>query len=455
VSGRTACVAATLMLVTSAPSLQAAAPEPKMSYLDNGTIRIGVNLNAGGAISYLAKSGDSTNLVNNWDWGRQIQMSHYSGPVPFTPDGKQPAPQWVGLGWNPAQAGDHFRNPSRVLTHKNDGKTLYVKCIPMQYALNNVPAECTFECWITLDGCTAQVRSRMVVDRPDKTQYPARGQELPAIYTIGTLYRLMSYTGDKPFTGAELSRIEKSEEEKQKGGWPWVRYRATENWAALVNDQDWGVGVWEPGCTSFVGGFAGKPGEGGTHDDPTGYISPMQEEVIDHNIEYAYSYVLIVGTLDEIRRHVYDHARSHAPPVYHFAQDRQHWRYHNAVDTGWPINGELHVLPEKPDPQLIGPSGFWFAKDAPTLRVEAAFKIQQTEARIFWSRFDDDSFAESRSMTFQIEPDGKYHVYEIDLSGSPEFRGAITGLRLDPAEVGNQGDWVKIRSISFASPGGR
>ena len=58
-------------------------------------------------------------------------------------------------------------------------------------------------------------------------------------------------------------------------------------------------------------------------------------------------------------------------------------------------------------------------------------------------------------MTFQIRPGGEYHVYEIDLSGSPEYRGAITGLRLDPAEVGNQGDWVKIRSISCASPAER
>jgi len=320
----------------------------------------------------------------------------------------------------------------------------------MQYALDNVPAECTFECWIELKGGTAEVRSRMVVDRPDKTPYPARGQELPAIYTIGSLYRLMSYTGDKPFTGDALSRIEKSEEEKRKGGWPWVRYRATENWAALVNDEEWGVGIWEPGCTSFVGGFAGQPGRGGTNDDPTGYISPMQEEIIDHNIEYEYRYVLIVGTLDQIRKHVRDHAGPPAPPVYRFEKDRQHWRYHNAVDTGWPIKGELHVLLEKPDPQLIGPPAFWLAKDAPRLRIEAAFRTRpQAQARILWSRFDDDRFTEAMSLSFQVDPDGKYHVYEVDLSASPESRGAITGLRLDPVETGHSGEWVKVRSVGF------
>src|SRR5690242_13301157 len=113
------------------------------SFLDNGRIRIGLNLNAGGAITYLAVSGDKTNLVNNWDWGRQVQMSFYSGPVPYKPGGKEPATQWLGLGWNPVQAGDHFRNPSKVIAHENDGKSIYVRCVPMQYALNNVPAECT------------------------------------------------------------------------------------------------------------------------------------------------------------------------------------------------------------------------------------------------------------------------------------------------------------------------
>ena len=47
----------------------------KMSYLDNGVIRLGVDLNLGGAITYLSRSGTGQNLVNSYDCGRQIQMS--------------------------------------------------------------------------------------------------------------------------------------------------------------------------------------------------------------------------------------------------------------------------------------------------------------------------------------------------------------------------------------------
>jgi hypothetical protein len=445
-----ACVC---LLCAIAPVVSGSAAEPNVSFLDNGVIRIGVNLNAGGAITCLSKSGDKTNMVNNWDWGRQIQMSHYSGPVPFRVPGKEPFPAWAGLGWNPVQAGDHFRNPSRVIAQQNDGKTIYVKCIPMQYALDKVPAECTFECWIRLNGNTAEVRSQMVVDRPDKTQYAARGQELPAVYTVGTLYRLMSYTGARPFSGDKLRRIELSEEEKKQGA-PWAGpFLATESWAALVNDHDWGVGIWEPNCYLISGGFSGEPGKGGTLDGPTGYVCPSQLEVIDHNITYSYRYVLIVGTLDEIRKHVYDHAKRPAPPEYRFTTDRQHWSYANATDKGWPIRGELHVLLDGKDPQLVGPAGFWQAKDAPTLRIEAACRLSEPQAQVFWKRHDDDKFTPNKSMSLALNPDGAYHTYEIALAQLPEYRGAITGVRFDPTPSGAKGDWLKIKAISFGKAG--
>lgn len=422
----------------------------KMSFVDNGTIRLGVNLNLGGSITYLADADDRTNIINHHDWGRQIQMSFYSGPQPFTPGGKQPSKTWAGLGWNPIQSGDYAGNRSRIIEHRNDGKSIYVKCVPMQWPLDNEPGECTFESWIKLEDNVVKVRSRINNNRTDTTQYSGRGQELPAVYTNGPWYRLFSYTGDKPFTNGKLSRFTKTWTSfKDVDGSPWEHWTATENWAALVNDNDWGLGVFKPDTYSFIGGFFGTPGKGGSKDGPTGYISPIRNEILDHNIGYEYEYVLIVGTLEKIRSYVYEHSKRKSPPDYHFEKDRQHWVYRNATDAGWPIRGELNISLDKDDPQLIGPVGFWLARDVPKIYINAACRTQDTRARLFWGTHSESAFTEQRSVSFETRPDGQYHTYEIDLSSSPHYKGAITGLRLDPVSTGHEGDYIKIEYISW------
>lgn len=418
----------------------------RLSVLDNGHIRLGVDLDLGGAITELSKSGSGANVVNSFDWGRQIQMSFYSGPNPFAPHGKQPNKAWEGLGWNPIQSGDSYGHRSVILASRNSGKEIYVKSVPMQWPLDNEPGECTLEMWIRLDGNAAHVRSRLVNHRSDTVQYPGRAQELPAIYTNGPWYHLMTYSGDKPFTGDPPSQIP----QKPTGSsFPWAGWQATENWAALVDDDNWGLGVWEPGTYSFLGGFAGKPGAGGAKESPTGYIAPLQNEILDHDIQYEYHYDLILGTLSEIRQYVYAHAQKPSLPQYRFEKDRQHWHYVNAVDDGWPIKKELRIQLEANDPQIIGPAGFWQAEAAPKLDVQAAFHTGSNRATVFWTRADAPDFSDVRSLSFDVIPDGKPHRYQVNLSASPEYRGAITGLRLDPEPAGRVGDWVRLQAISL------
>ncbi len=414
-----------------------------MSYLDNGLVRIGVDLSKGGAITYLSKSG-GPNMVNDFDLGRQIQMSYYSGPVPFEPRGKKPQESWAGLGWNPIQSGDCYGHASKTLAFKNDGRTIYLKCIPMQWPLNNEPGECTFESWIVLRGSTVEVMNRITNRRIDLTQYSARTQELPAVYTNAPWYHLMTYVGDRPYTNDKVTEI--PQHPWGKDG-PWTSFQATESWAAMLDDQGWGIGVWAPETKSISGGFVGKPGFGGSSDGPTGYIAPNLNEILDSNIRYDNHYVLILGNLPSIRRYVIEHTNVGELPSYKFSSDRQHWTYTNAEDTGWPIRGELQVKLQRPDPQLIGSNSFWSAQDGPILEVLAAFKTHQTTAQVFWSRRDAPGFDQARSLTFEVTPDGRYHRYRVDLSKSPEYRGAITQIRFDPEPDGHPGDVVRVKSI--------
>lgn len=103
----------------SNPSPVSSTPLPSKpedtQFLDNGILRLGINKGAGGVITYLADKQRNQNVVNNYDLGRQIQMSLYGSPVPFSQNGKDPKPVWANAGWNPVQAGDTYGNWSKTL----------------------------------------------------------------------------------------------------------------------------------------------------------------------------------------------------------------------------------------------------------------------------------------------------------------------------------------------------
>lgn len=270
-------------------------------YLDNGVIRVGVETNEyGGAITYLSLSGGSRNLVNNHDRGRQIQQSYYAGEsLDRTDEGQRK--HWSPWPWNPIQVGDTYDNSAKVETVTNDGKTIYVKTIPLLWDMNNETAECHFETWIHLDKNTAHVRNKLTSYRTDnRWGVQLRDQELPAVYSIGDLFRLVTYEGAEPFTQAPVKDI-------RNNGPPWAswgREQPTEKWAALVNDDLWGIGVYNKDTEFFTGGFHGTPG-GGEFDNSTGYVSPLKRVALGKHDNLSYEYDLIVGTVDEIRAFAY------------------------------------------------------------------------------------------------------------------------------------------------------
>jgi hypothetical protein len=422
-----------------------------MGFIANDVMKIGMDLSVGGAITHLSPANEpEKNLVNSWDLGRQIQMSYYAGPVPYeVPGHAGPPPQWKHIGWNPIQVGDDYGNPAKVLEHRNTGHGLYVKCIPMQWPLDDVPGECTFECWAALEGPAARIRSRLTMNRADKTQWPARLQEMPAVYTNAAWHRLMTYTGDKPFSDGELTQVKHPFTEKS----PWATWLATERWAAQVDDRDWGLGVWNPSCVGFGGGFCGTPGrsKGGPKDGPTGYIAPHRNEILDHNVVHEYSYALVLGELKAIRQWVYAQPRQIQPPAWSFERDRLGWYYRNATDAGWPIRGQLDVDLSGNNPQIIGPVSTWQAADAPKLTIEAAFTGNVNRAAVYWATQAEPGFSAKRVMSFDVKADGQMRPHEVDLQKADSYRGLITQLRIDPQPAGQKGDCAVIKSVRLTA----
>ncbi|MDO5309282.1 MAG: hypothetical protein Q4G03_07295 [Planctomycetia bacterium] len=347
-------------------------------YIENDRVKLGFNLAIGGAVVYLEdKLNNSGNMINSCDWGRQIQLSYYSGPAPFIgPNGEEPAKQWAGLGWNPIQAGDCDGYGSRVLQFEiRDDSTVFIKTRPMLWPNRGLLAECLFECLYKLTDNGFELTATIINNRSDKTQYGGRNQETPAVYTNAPWYKLVTYLGDRPFENQPVTVIVDKNDGK---GWPWLNYYSPERWNALLNEDNYGLGVYQPNSTGISGGYhGGDPTKGqplGSTHTATGYIAPREVTILDWNLTRSYKTTFIVGSLEEIRSTVYRLAKRDlsATPSWRFDVDRQNWYYRDTTDEGAPIQDSLKIyLNETTPARAVSPETFWKADDAKVLEIDA------------------------------------------------------------------------------------
>jgi hypothetical protein len=393
-------IGVTVVLGSSAEAGQSAGG---VSYLDNGTIRLGVDLDDGGKVSYLSRS-----RAPRADVIHDVQQSYRDGV------------------WHVAASG------GKVVESTNDGSTIYTKVVPQTD--EGTPCACVLETWVTLAGSSAQVRNRLTSDRTDEGPRPAIAQELPALRTTGTAYRLFTYVGRAPYTGGAVRRIGER-----------TSFAATEHWAALVGTGGRGVGLFVPDVTRFSGvpGTSAGVDRGGVN----GYLTATTPEILDARVVYSYRYALVLGTLQQIRAYAVAN-RPEPRPSYRFGSDRRHWWYRNAADEGSPSPGALRVRLDRSDPQLIGPEQWWQAKTAPTLYVRGAWHTRQAAAAIHWSS-PGRGFDERHRVLVNVIPDGRFFTYRIRLSASRFYSGVVTGLRLDPVVAGEIGGFVDISCISW------
>lgn len=422
-----------------------------MRYLENARLRLGVDLSLGGAVTVLEdKANGGANMINSHDWGRQIQLSYYSGPTPYIgPNNEQPHPVWAKLGWNPIQSGSVGKvKSSTIVFEQPDPVTFRVRCIPMQWPHLNVPGDCLFEVTYRLVGANAvEMTARIINNRIDKTQYPAKHQEMPALYTNGPWYRLITYEGDEPFSSQPVTtRVDKGDNK----GWPWLSFYTPERWAALVNEQGKGVGIYQPDVTRFTGGFAGgdaKKGSGGPKDAPTGYIAPIGFCILDANIDWTYKAYLIVGGVDEIRKFVYERHTRTTGLSWVFEKERLGWHYQGgALDSGWPVKGALNItFKTKPRGTLAGPETFWNATETTVAEIEAAFSGSASD-RPNLAQLILCPTGERPMLTYPVEvcPDGIMRNYRVRLNAQSAYAGAMRQVLLRfPAADGA----VRVRRI--------
>ena len=270
--------------------------------LNNGTIHLMQDLTRGGAISYISKAADTRNIVNIADEGRFIQQSYYAGNS-LNRQSEGQSPSWSPWNWNPILVGDYARNRAAIINSSKTATSLYVKCTPMLWDMNNKPAEAIMEQWTTIDGNVIKVKNKLTCFRTDDLygENVLRSQEIPAVYPISALKNLYSYFGSTPFTNATMDNP--SVVNLSSGFWGTYN-TVPEKWMAFVDDSQWGIGVYSPSATMFLAGMSGSAGAESTSGS-TSYIAPLRKERLMKNSVLEYDYYLIIGSLSEIRGKIY------------------------------------------------------------------------------------------------------------------------------------------------------
>jgi hypothetical protein len=467
-----------LIILTGYLPVEASASIPDESpvkYIENDRIKLGVDLNLGGAVTFLSdKENGGENMINSFDWGRQIQMSYYSGPWPYIgPNGETPTDNWAELGWNPIQSGDAGGNRSQLIAFEKQGENvLFVSCTPMQWPhTTGVAGDCEFRCRYTLTDNVITMEATIINKRTDKTQYRACPQEMPAVYTNGSWYNLVTYLGDQPFTDQPVTEIVTINNGK---GWPWMHFYTPENWVAMLDVNGKGIGVFQPEVLYFNAGFHGGDGMKGYGDEKdvqTGHIAPVGTQILDHNIRWTYTTSFVLGTVDDIRTYAKQHWQTPACPEWIFNNSRKNWYYQgNISDTGYPVQGQLDITFQE-EASMIGPLTFWKATDAPVLEIEGAFETASGELTLVaeiqpvgksdftewlnWSEGDQSQEVEKRekaaefpetppfTVSEKIQADGVYRIYPIHIDSSPKYTGAGKSLKISFSEAGT----AKIKKI--------
>jgi hypothetical protein len=428
-------------ILSTSPSLSSPSID-SFQYLDNGLIRLGIDLSRGGSIGWLGPSSNqSLSLLNIHDFGREVQGSFYSGPNVFNPDGKCSEPGGWGQPWpwNPIGSGDVYLHASPVLnlTISPDNTSAIVWTLPYQWACDHVPCDCLFEQHITLNGLAVEVALTLHTNRNDTTFYSARTQELPAVYITGDYCNLFTYNGSSPFTNDTITQ--------QPAAWgtnAWSSFTSGERWMAFVNHSGYGVGVVSPAVAHFGSGFFNNgingvydcvPKNYGPYDNPTGYISPWAAEIIDPKAAYAYEFALVLGNLIDIRNYAYTRRNNGKDepliPQYDFvtSSSRRHCVYNDMQDTGIPVlsNG-LQLNMTGPHPTIFGPVTMFKPNEATIIAVNVSYSTtvsSSTMAAMWYIGFNGsiNNPCSTCVLLLPIVPDGNFHTLFFDLTKIPGY----------------------------------
>ncbi len=319
-----------------------------MVYLSDTNYKIGIDLDWGGALTYLEdktnsvmssvkkygtkvtevdfkskvktssltyNTSSSVNLINCNDTGRLVQQSYYGTGSPPYEIGDYNGTPW---NYNPVQGGNVKNEPSKIVDLKVTDNEIYVKCRPLDWgkysdefaAANGLEAKygedyitpAYMEAWYTLEDGLMRATCRFV----DYSGYPeaTTTQELPAFYCVEPLNNFVYYSGGEPWSDSNTKVTESALE--FWGDHPEQFFNCNENWAAFIGDDadSFGIGLYCPGQTNMYTGVFNRDGcttVSPATEGPTSYIAAVDTFTFKSFNPFSYAYYITTGNVDTIR----------------------------------------------------------------------------------------------------------------------------------------------------------
>lgn len=298
-------------------------------YIENDEHKLGVDLNWGGALSYLEdKNSDveavivdgktkvdsnaserygvraknkNVNLINAADTGRLVQQSYYgTGDCEQYTGGVFMDNKW---NYNPVQGGNQYNDAAKIVDVRITDESIYIKCRPLDWAKEKEYITPSYmEATYSLSKGLVKAQCRFV----DFSGYPdtVTTQECPAFYCVEPLNRFVYYSGNAPWTNDSTLSYENDLIFWPDAGYP--NFNATENWAAFIGefDDSFGIGLYVPNEASFLAGVYSR-GNCTTADPategPTSYIAAVELYEFKSFNPTSYEFYLSTGTTAEIR----------------------------------------------------------------------------------------------------------------------------------------------------------
>lgn len=440
------------------------APADGKVTIQNGRIKVVRDLNAGGAITEVREyvNGAWTqNYVNNYDLGRQLPITFYSGPHPYNPEPtatyyKPPPPhEFYDMGYNPIETGNWINQSSTIDAYGYDGTTYYIRGRARNFPTANYITGFTFERWMRLVG-TNIVRNwyKITWNRgsdsvPSATRYPAENGETPILYgNLAAAWRTAYHNGSGVVTVDQRSVA---------GNYPATL--TGEPWMAAVNDSNRGIGITGPDNWRVQGAlhYNYNAGSVGEFSFDALYMTNLITTNMNPTGTQYFMFDVVVGTVDEIRSAASLHpvaTPANNLPNWSFANGHQGWvAFNGLLNTEANGQGASVIDIQKNNVEFQSRPTLFRAQDMNTIYIKMKNESGTDNLLFGWRKPGQNDGMVAPEIAFTCPRNGQYNTIVFNLNGNANWSGNISLIKIR-LNIGNENDVSGLgQKLSFMSIG--